>query len=170
MRAITVRQPWAWAIIHAGKSVENRTRNIAGDFRGLVAIHASKTFDELDFYHVSDIIAPEDLPEMDAIACGAIIGVVDLVDVHDSYDCFERDIARLIRLYEADRAAYDALPDDGAGGVIGKARLCSPWAGDSQHHLVLANPRPLPEPIPYRGRLGLWNLPDDVLPAEVMGR
>jgi len=28
-------------------------------------------------------------------------------------------------------------------------------------HLVLANPRPLAEPIPYRGALGLRHLDDD---------
>ena len=26
MKALTVQQPWAWAIIHAGKTVENRTQ------------------------------------------------------------------------------------------------------------------------------------------------
>ena len=30
MRVLTVRQPWAWAIIHGGKDVENRVRNLAG--------------------------------------------------------------------------------------------------------------------------------------------
>lgn len=39
MRAITVQQPWAWAIFN-GKGVENRTRNIAGKYRGPLAIHA----------------------------------------------------------------------------------------------------------------------------------
>jgi hypothetical protein len=41
MRALTVRQPWAWAIVHGGKDVENRTRNLAGSYRGPVAIHAA---------------------------------------------------------------------------------------------------------------------------------
>lgn len=41
MRAITVRQPWAWQIINQGKNVENRTRNIAGKYRGPIAIHAA---------------------------------------------------------------------------------------------------------------------------------
>lgn len=26
MKALTVQQPWAWAIIHGGKTVENRTQ------------------------------------------------------------------------------------------------------------------------------------------------
>ena len=34
MKAITVRQPWAYAIMHLGKDVENRTCNIAGSYRG----------------------------------------------------------------------------------------------------------------------------------------
>jgi hypothetical protein len=38
MKAITVRQPWAWAIINAGKDIENRTWNT--NFRGRVAIRA----------------------------------------------------------------------------------------------------------------------------------
>ena len=28
MKALTVQQPWAWAIVHGGKDVENRTANI----------------------------------------------------------------------------------------------------------------------------------------------
>lgn len=46
--ALSVRQPWAWAIIHAGKPVENRSRFAVdkGGMRAVVgkriAIHASK--------------------------------------------------------------------------------------------------------------------------------
>ncbi|MBB3041198.1 hypothetical protein [Nocardioides soli] len=38
MKALTVQQPWAWAIVHGGKDVENRTQ--AWSYRGLLAIHA----------------------------------------------------------------------------------------------------------------------------------
>jgi hypothetical protein len=38
--ALSIRQPWAWAIINVGKDVENRTWRT--DFRGPVCIHASK--------------------------------------------------------------------------------------------------------------------------------
>jgi hypothetical protein len=40
LRVLTVRQPWAWSLIEGGKDVENRSRNIAGSYRGPVAIHA----------------------------------------------------------------------------------------------------------------------------------
>ena len=46
MRVLTVRQPWAWAIIHGGKDVENRTRNLAGAYRGPVAIHVAGKYAE----------------------------------------------------------------------------------------------------------------------------
>lgn len=40
MRALSIRQPWAWAIVHAGKRVENRSRNT--NIRGHFLIHAAK--------------------------------------------------------------------------------------------------------------------------------
>jgi len=53
MLALSIRQPWAWAIIHAGKDVENRSENIARRAERLVGqtvlIHAGKTFYEDDF-------------------------------------------------------------------------------------------------------------------------
>ena len=54
-------------------------------------------------------------------------------------------------------------PADG-GDVV--EEMCSPWAMRDHRHLVLANPRPLPRPIPARGMLGLWR-PDDGLLAAI---
>lgn len=156
MRVLTVRQPWAWAIIHGGKDVENRSRNIAGDYRGPVAIHAGLAkFDEegggypevmraihsellgwrasdADLWEVADDVDPEDA----RFVYGAILGVVDLVGVHheDGPECLGR-----------------------APGWH-----CSEWGEEYRWHLQLANPRPLVEPIPFRGALGLRTLPADV--------
>lgn len=41
IRALSITQPWAWAIIH-GKTVANRTRPT--HHRGVLAIHAGKTW------------------------------------------------------------------------------------------------------------------------------
>ena len=63
MKAITVRQPWAWAIMHDGKDVENRSRNIAGTYRGPVVIHAGLTDDDdaaLDEYLRRRSIRPDE--------------------------------------------------------------------------------------------------------------
>lgn len=47
MNAISLRQPWAWAICHAGKRVENRDWCPAPHtIRRPLAIHTSKTLDE----------------------------------------------------------------------------------------------------------------------------
>ena len=40
MKALSIRQPWAWLILHGGKDIENR--DWATRFRGRVLIHASK--------------------------------------------------------------------------------------------------------------------------------
>jgi hypothetical protein len=40
MKALSIRQPWAWAIIHAGKDIENR--NWSTSYRGPILIHAAK--------------------------------------------------------------------------------------------------------------------------------
>ncbi|HEY3718311.1 MAG TPA: hypothetical protein VGL39_27630 [Jatrophihabitantaceae bacterium] len=155
MKALTVQPPWSWAIIHGGKSVENRTQNWS--YRGPLAIHAGARWSErgaaflplrtawwnehdccADGEPVPDEPLPRDL--FDPEDFGAIIGVVDLVDVHWADDCW---------------------------GPIGGH--CSPWAegidargGDKPiAHLVLTNPRAV-DPIPCPGRLGLWTLPPDI--------
>ena len=43
MKAISIRQPWAWLIVHGYKDVENRTW--ATKHRGPILIHAGKTLD-----------------------------------------------------------------------------------------------------------------------------
>jgi hypothetical protein len=48
MRALTVRQPWAWAIFH-GKPVENRSW--ATKYRGDLLIHARKQFDLAGYFN-----------------------------------------------------------------------------------------------------------------------
>lgn len=117
MRVLTVRQPWAWAIIQGGKNVENRSRNVAGSYRGPVAIHAGLTPDT-----TAQIKWPrcELVPQEAWKVRGAVIGVVDLLEVHDARWC------------------------------------CEPWGQWPGEHLVVANPRPLRNPVPAKGRLGLW--------------
>ena len=128
MKAITVRQPWAYAIMHLGKDVENRTRNIAGSYRGPIVIHAAKTGASFDSKHPT--LWPFDARH----AFGVALGIVDLIESHESWHCCRG------------------------------SEYCSRWAEAYSQHLTLANPRPFAEPIPYRGRLGLWEFPDELLP------
>jgi hypothetical protein len=74
LRAITIRQPWAWAIIFGGKDIENRSW--LTHYRGLLAIHAGLAY-------LSDAAMPRGVrtPERKDLVFGAVIGVVDLHDV-----------------------------------------------------------------------------------------
>lgn len=164
MRILTVRQPWAWAIIHGGKDVENRVRNIAGDYRGPVAIHvAGKYAEYADSTALDDATELwHDQPDADCnhhpwkADVGRIIGVVDLIDVHK---CAGTPTNRP-RCYEATANGFSEAVKAGTG-------LCSPWADQfAENHLVLANPRPLVTPIPYRGALGLRRL-DEATIAQI---
>ena len=169
MRVLTVRQPWAWAIIHGGKDVENRVRNIAGVNRGPVAIHVAGKYatEGLDLDALN-----EACDEWCAIhgcdrhpwfaGVGKIIGVVDLDGAHHSDSCYDDDKHRLVDLYRKNPKEVMAIPDTGSGGLIGRIRMCSPWALDDVWHLSLKDPRALSDPIPFRGALGMRYLSDEV--------
>jgi hypothetical protein len=72
MKALSIRQPWAWLIAAGYKDIENRTWRTK--FRGRIYIHASKDYDPSFSPSKFDIALPTSL------ACGAIIGEVDIVD------------------------------------------------------------------------------------------
>jgi hypothetical protein len=85
MKALSIRQPWAWLITHGHKPVENRTWETF--YRGPVLIHASKvmTFADYDacllfmagdplIRHVVDL-----LPEPQLLERGGIVGQAEVV-------------------------------------------------------------------------------------------
>ncbi|PFG16298.1 hypothetical protein ATK74_0832 [Propionicimonas paludicola] len=87
MRILTVRYPWAPGIVDLHKSPENRTRNLAGDYRGAVAIHEGRgpwTEDEL--VRVADLASVK-VEQVPAPMPGMIIGVAELITVHHGLDC-----------------------------------------------------------------------------------
>jgi hypothetical protein len=76
-RVLTIRQPWAWAVIHGGKDVENRSWPTK--HRGPLLIHAGRAF-EFDEYETVKRLAAQPPPPAREFTHGAIIGVVELVD------------------------------------------------------------------------------------------
>lgn len=55
MRALTLWQPWAWAVAHAGKDWENRTWPPPGNAIGkMVAIHAGLRWDREGYLWMRD--------------------------------------------------------------------------------------------------------------------
>lgn len=87
MKAISIRQPWAWLVATGQKDIENRTW--ATSFRGRILIHASKDMtrreyeDVEDFLHWSGIGVRQaiTLPPMRELARGGIVGVATLDNV-----------------------------------------------------------------------------------------
>ena len=86
MMALSIRQPWAWMILHAGKDIENRTWRTG--FRGRVLIHAAKgmtrdewapawAFAEWSGAHHEAFARNV---RFDTIERGVIIGSVEIVD------------------------------------------------------------------------------------------
>lgn len=77
-KCLSIRQPWAWLIIHAGKDIENREWRSA--FTGLCLIHASKTMTRGDYdacaLFLASIDAPIELPAPADLLRGGIIGSV----------------------------------------------------------------------------------------------
>ena len=90
MKAISVRQPWAWLIIHGGKDIENRTWPTK--FRGRVLVHAAKGTTDQEYidgwrfaYRAKPDLETDSVPELIRrmafnLDRGGIIGSVEIVD------------------------------------------------------------------------------------------
>lgn len=86
--ALSVRQPSAWAIIHGGKDIENRSKGSIRAGRmtpGTICIHAAIGLKEDEYRYIAWRMQeigvrcppPADLPR------GVIIGLVDVVEIID---------------------------------------------------------------------------------------
>jgi hypothetical protein len=88
MKALSVRQPFAWLLIHGTKDIENRDWRTS--VRGKIAIHAAKGMTRAEYedalWFVGEF-APTlatEMPKFEELVRGAIIGTMVL------RDCVER--------------------------------------------------------------------------------
>jgi len=101
MKALSVRQPWAWLIVAGYKGIENRTWETR--HRGPLLIHAGKTFDWPGYFRLAGLVgmrgrlSPGDLPQAqekpelrfdERYKLGGIIGRVELADIRADMDRF----------------------------------------------------------------------------------
>lgn len=84
MKALSIRQPWAWLILNAGKDIENRSW--ATSFRGRVLIHASqgmtrREYDDAMNWVVLNARLPLTFhePAFDELQRGGIVGEMEIV-------------------------------------------------------------------------------------------
>lgn len=145
MPALTVKQPWAGLIMVRAKDVENRTWPVPQAIRGeldvgtpvLIAIHAAKRYDADAWKQWSDTRQAPPSHPTPSYPVGVILGTVSVTGCHHAHDCTTFP------------AAFMEQP------------RCSPWAERDVYHWTLADPQPLTEPIPARGRQRVWTVPDD---------
>lgn len=126
MFGLSIKQPWAHAIIHLGKDIENRDWQTT--VRGTIAVHSSKKPDVIEFDIFDDLwrkMGREATTnkKVSDLSFGAIIGTVDIIDCVSHHE--------------------------------------SPWFY-GKYGFVLANPKPLIQPIPFRGVLNFWKVPADI--------
>lgn len=86
VKALSIRQPWAWLILNAGKDIENRDwkpSNPGLSFRGMFFIHASRTVEPID----DDLrifvkrISGKDIPDVHDLPRGGLVGLAEIVRV-----------------------------------------------------------------------------------------
>ena len=158
MRALTVRAPWSWAIAHGGKDVENRSWQ-PPCWLDQVAIHAGARSgwdrDGENSLRVN-------------LAWQRFIGPVSSLNRWMGTRNVElgRDNPLIIYSAIVAVAEVDTCHHDGSCYLFpafheGTGR-CSAWAAAGQWHWHLANVRALSDPVPCKGMLGLWRLPEDV--------
>jgi len=133
--ALSVKQPWAWAIIHAHKDIENRSAAAVryGMKPRRICIHASKgmTQDEYDCDgHFIEKTSGLTVPRPDKLVRGGIIGIVtvtEIVSAHESPWFFGPR-----GLVLADHLAVDPIPAVGQLGYFkwqesGELDAPKPW-------------------------------------------
>jgi len=160
VKALSLRQPWAWAVVHAGKSIENRRWNTR--YRGDFLIHAA--------------VWPGDVTAMAAKADAGGRRSRPLDDAHEeALSMLDMARAAGVKLHGpvSMRDLYGQR-----GGIIGRARLvdvihpCAgkraglfdqpcphAWHMPEQYGFVLEDIRPLPF-VPFIGALSFFDVPD----------
>lgn len=152
MRALTLHRPWPWAIVHAGKAIENRDWPAPAWMIGEpLAIHAGKVCDleawgdmKAGDYGEPAEHVPEDHP----------LGIVAVCRVHG----WIHQEAPGERIRWSTRQRLDLRE--------ALAIVQSPWwAGP--FGWILRDVRPVNPPIECRGQQGLWLAPAFTVPASV---
>ncbi len=150
MRALSICQPFPSLILlpttdARHKRIENRQWNYVPDWTGDFFLHASKRKD----YRSNDYGIP--MCDMDF---GAVVGVAHLDGA--------------FRLERRENHAGAAMPFTCATYPPDWASRRWPWADQHEHLegpvcLVLSKIRKLPKAIPYKGRLGVFDIPAELI-------
>lgn len=172
MHAITVRNPWAYAIAHGIKRIENRSWRPPVhllDPGAWLAIHAGAEIDPQARKPPHQVtlgtvgygikvkswtcpIPPSEMPS------SAVVAVVRVIGIHD--DKGKHTPPSVINpTYTArDEEAWERISDIKYFGRNGEV----PWRTDHRYGWLLSDVQRLAEPVSVHGRLGCWRLPEAV--------
>ena len=164
MKAISVRNPWAWAIAHGGKRVENREWQYPPTYRGPLLIHASKWHSDAAIVDTMDSIRhllppsagkPLTLRMFKEQLRGVIVARAELVAVTWNH---------------ASGHSFDVLTNAcrwcGTSSVAEFVKVCAkpdPWAVPDQFGFILADVVPLDVPVPWKGGLSFFDVPESMV-------
>jgi hypothetical protein len=140
MKALSVSQPWASLLVLGVKRLETRCWQTS--HRGPLLIHASRNFQRAGRMlclqePIRSALRTVGIDSCKQLPLGVVLGVVELVDC--------------LRVEEAGAVPPEELPL----GDFTPGRWL--W--------YVTQPRPLASPVPYRGRLGLFEVPDSLPPS-----
>ncbi|MEE2787761.1 MAG: hypothetical protein VX589_10510 [Myxococcota bacterium] len=161
--ALTIRQPWAWAICQAGRRIENR------DWRPPpfaayqpIALHASRAWgrnEKIEASALSCRLHPKiEVPlGADGYRLGAVVAVARLVGFIDLDVRADRGPYSFeIQTSKGYAVVGGTIPKD----IVERAVQNQWWRGPCGW--LLDAVQVLSEPIPVKGRPKLWTLPADV--------
>ena len=138
MRALTIHQPWASAIALGTKKIE--MRSWATRYRGPLLIHAGRKKLSPEGIALAGVEKMLGRFNADRIPFGALIAIAELVDCQPT-----------------EELALTRHPIEGYWGDFSPGRF----------GLILKDVRAFAEPIGYRGSQGLFNVPTEVVAAQI---
>lgn len=86
MKALSIRQPWAWLIVNGHKDIENRTWPT--NYRGPILIHTGLKADRAGYEYVRVYHPDIPMPAFTAFERGGVVGQTSIID------CLERSWSR----------------------------------------------------------------------------
>ena len=169
MKGLSLTQPFATLVAIGQKRIE--TRSWKAPYRGYVAIHAAKGFPRDAILLCRDepfrtvlktvIKTPNDLPR------GAIVAVAILDDVMpivgrplpSGKPCVSLDEFDIARVWRPSMLGGERLH---VGDISREHEAAFGDYTPGRFGWLLKDVRPLREPVPCRGALGLWDVPPEV--------
>jgi activating signal cointegrator 1 len=157
MKALTLTQPWATLVAIGAKRIE--TRGWSTSYRGPLAIHTAKGLADLGG-EVALMTLCRSEPFRSALIGagylgtpglprGAIVAVCELVDCRPTDEEAARHKQGWFKQVDGKLVYFELTDQERAFGDYSPGRFA--W--------LLADVRALPEPIPAKGALGLWEYP-----------